>query len=224
MARRMAGFRIGWRNRIDALWYARAEKQRRLGLGLGDPPAASRLTVNNSISSTASEVGTGSFNEAGSEAKPASLAEIEVGDGADRVGTLLVRMGQLDGVGGVGILSLAPKAVATLMLEESSATLEEMDMETNSTKVQTSVVDDVLVLSFLVSRARVYGAPMTAEATCYIGAALFGQAGFRSCCSIVIDSHLVLPRTAQGGLDRQQRVFHDLVDANPAALPCRTRE
>lgn len=57
------------------------------------------------------------------------------GDGADRVGTLLVRMGQLDGVGGVGVLSLAPRAVATLVLEESSATLEEMDLETNSTEV-----------------------------------------------------------------------------------------
>lgn len=64
------------------------------------------------------------------------LADAEDGgDGADRVGTLLVRMGQLDGVGGMGLLSLAPKAVATLMLEESSATLEEMDLGTNFTQV-----------------------------------------------------------------------------------------
>lgn len=57
-------------------------------------------------------------------------------EGADRVGTLLVRMGQLDGVGGVGLLSLTPKTVATLVLEESSATVEEMNMETNTTQVQ----------------------------------------------------------------------------------------
>lgn len=66
------------------------------------------------------------------------MDDVDVGDGADRVGTLLVRMGHLDGVGGVGLLSLAPKAVATLMLEESSATLEEMDLETNSTEVKFS--------------------------------------------------------------------------------------
>lgn len=146
MVRRMAGVRIGWRNRIDALWYARAQKQRRLGLGLGDLPAPPRLTVNDSISSTASEGGAGSPSEAAIEAKPASLSEIKGRDGADRVGTLLVRMGQLDGVGGVGVLSLAPKAVATLMLEESSATLEEMDKETNSTKVQASVVGPTMSL------------------------------------------------------------------------------
>lgn len=68
------------------------------------------------------------------EAAETTVVE-EAGDGADRVGTLLVRMGQLDGVGGVGLLSVAPKAIATLMLEESSATLEEMNLETNSTEV-----------------------------------------------------------------------------------------
>lgn len=144
MVRRMAAVRIGWRNRIDALWQARAEKQRRLGLGLGDPPAPPRLTANDSLSSTASEAGTEACSEVGGEAMPAGLTEIEGGDGADRVGTLLVRMGQLDGVGGVGVLSLAPKAVATLMLEESSATLEEMDMETNSTKVQPFVAGSMM--------------------------------------------------------------------------------
>lgn len=75
------------------------------------------------------------LSEADSIEAAETTAVQEAGDGADRVGTLLVRMGQLDGVGGVGLLSLAPKAIATLMLEESSATLEEMDLETNSTEV-----------------------------------------------------------------------------------------
>ncbi|CAM9169048.1 unnamed protein product [Ectocarpus fasciculatus] len=134
-ARRMAFLRVGWRSRIDRLWQARAEKQRRLGLGLGDPPAPPRLTPNDSISFTASEAGLMALSEADSIEAAETTAVQEAGDGADRVGTLLVRMGQLDGVGGVGLLSLAPKAIATLMLEESSATLEEMDLETNSTEV-----------------------------------------------------------------------------------------
>ncbi|CAM9600860.1 unnamed protein product [Ectocarpus sp. 4 AP-2014] len=134
-ARRMAFLRVGWRSRIDKLWQARAEKQRRLGLGVGDPPAPPRLTPNDSISFTASEAGFMGLSEADSNEAAETTVVEEAGDGADRVGTLLVRMGQLDGVGGVGLLSLAPKAIATLMLEESSATLEEMNLETNSTEV-----------------------------------------------------------------------------------------
>lgn len=132
----MALLRVGWRSRIDRLWQARAEKQRRLGLGLGDPPAPPRLTPNDSISFTASEAGFVGLCEADSSNEAAETPAVEeAGDGADRVGTLLVRMGQLDGVGGVGLLSVAPKAIATLVLEESSATLEEMNLETNSTEV-----------------------------------------------------------------------------------------
>lgn len=132
----MAFLRVGWRSRIDRLWQARAEKQRRLGLGLGEPPNPPRLTANDSISFTASEAGIAFSNEIDYDNAAEELADTQDGgDGADRVGTLLVRMGQLDGVGGVGLLSLAPKAVATLMLEESSATLEEMDLETNFTEV-----------------------------------------------------------------------------------------
>eukprot|EP00903_Cladosiphon_okamuranus_P005340 g5337.t1 len=137
-ARRLAFLRVGWRSRIDRLWQARAEKQRRLGLG--EPPNAPRLTTNDSMSFTASEAGLmaceSQCDEFDSENAGEELADAEDGgDGADRVGTLLVRMGQLNGVGGVGLLSLAPKAVATLMLEESSATLEEMDLETSVTEV-----------------------------------------------------------------------------------------
>lgn len=65
---------------------------------------------------------------------------------------------------------------------------------------------------------------MTAEATVTSAVALCGQAGCRSCCSIVLDVHVELPKTAQGGTDRQQHVIHGLLDASPAALPCRTRE
>lgn len=134
-ARRMAVLRVGWRDRIDRLWQARAEKQRRLGLGLGEPPPVPpRLTSGGTISCTASEADSGFSGELSDTAEAAAQEE-GAGDGADRVGTLLVRMGQLDGVGGVGVFSLAPKAVATLMLEESSASLEEMGMETNATKV-----------------------------------------------------------------------------------------
>lgn len=88
------------------------------------------------MSYTASEAGCIVSNDTAGEqpTEPAAGTEDD-GDGADRVGTLLVRMGQLDGVGGVGLLSLAPKAMATLMLEESSATLEEMDLETSVTEV-----------------------------------------------------------------------------------------
>eukprot|EP00752_Nemacystus_decipiens_P001758 g1699.t2 len=137
-SRRMAFLRVAWRSRIDRLWQARAEKQRRLGLGLGleDPPNPPRLTANDSISFTASEMGFAISDEFDYENAADELFDtLDGGDGADRVGTLLVRMGQLDGVGGAGVLSLAPKAVATLMLEESSATLEEMDLETNFTEV-----------------------------------------------------------------------------------------
>lgn len=132
----MSYLRAAWRSKIDKLWQARAEKQRRLGLGLGEPPTPPRLNLNDSVSCTASEAGCIVSNDAAGEqaTEPAAGTE-DGGDGADRVGTLLVRMGQLDGVGGVGLLSLAPKAVATLMLEESSATLEEMDLETNVTEV-----------------------------------------------------------------------------------------
>lgn len=97
------------------------------------------MTPNGSLSYTASEAGLITLGEAVDENLSDAFAEdMGDGDGADRVGTLLVRMGQLNGVGGVGLLSLAPKAVATLMLEESSATLEEMDLETNSTEVYSS--------------------------------------------------------------------------------------
>lgn len=132
----MAFLRVGWRSRIDRLWQARAEKQRRLGLGLGEAPTPPRLTANDSISVTASEAGFMASNEFDFEIAAEDPRDTQdCGDGADRVGTLLVRMGQLDGVGGTRILSLAPKAVATLMLEESSATVEEMDLETNVTEV-----------------------------------------------------------------------------------------
>ncbi|CAM9577211.1 unnamed protein product [Scytosiphon promiscuus] len=135
-ARRMAILRVGWRSKIDRLWQARAEKQRRLGLGMGEPPTPPRLTPNGSLSYTASEAGLLPLGEAmGDNLTETFVEDVADGDGADRVGTLLVRIGQLNGVGGVGLLSLAPKAVATLMLEESSATLEEMDLETNSTEV-----------------------------------------------------------------------------------------
>ena len=144
----MGFLRVGWRSRIDRLWQARAEKQRRLGLGLGEIPAPPRLTLSDSLSFTGSEMGFSMSGEAAAaaaaagETAPESISGMgnddgdeHWGDGADRVGTLLVRMGQLDGITGVGLLSLAPKAVATLMLEESSATLEEMDLETNVTEV-----------------------------------------------------------------------------------------
>lgn len=132
----MSSLRVGWRSRIDKLWQDRAEKQRRLGLGVGEPTTPPRLNLNDSFSCAASEAGSIASNDTAGERTTESAAGMEDGgDGADRVGTLLVRMGQLDGVGGVGLLSLAPKAVATLMLEESSATLEEMDLETNVTEV-----------------------------------------------------------------------------------------
>lgn len=132
----MAFLRVGWRSKIDRLWQARAEKQRRLGLGLGEPPNPPRMTANDSISFTASEAGYMVSDEFDFENAAEEFANIQDGgDGADRVGTLLVRMGQLDGVVGTGVLSLAPKAVATLILEESSASLEEMDLETKLTEV-----------------------------------------------------------------------------------------
>ncbi|CAM9710976.1 unnamed protein product [Pylaiella littoralis] len=142
-ARRMSFLRVGLRTRIDNLWQARAEKQRRLGLGLREPPPAPpSLNFGDSISCAASEAGSVASCDAAREKAPQPVAGTEDGDGdgdggdgADRVGTLLVHMGQLNGVGGVGLLSLVPKAVATLVLEESSATLEEMDLETNVTEV-----------------------------------------------------------------------------------------
>ncbi len=167
--RRMAFLRVGWRSRIDRLWQARAEKQRRLGLGLGLgqglgdlPTTPPRLTANGSLSMTASEMGfsmssparPGEAAAGASETTPGMETEDDDrdgggggGDGADRVGTLLVRMGQLDGITGVGLLSLAPKAVATLLLEESSATIEEMDLETNVTEV--CVGDSFAVCGFI---------------------------------------------------------------------------
>lgn len=48
----------------------------------------------------------------------------------------MVRMGQLDGVEGMGLFSLAPKAVAKVMLEESSASVEDLEMEIAYTKVK----------------------------------------------------------------------------------------
>lgn len=133
----MAARKIARRTTSDKLWHARAEKQRRLGLGNGDllslsAPShhAPARSISTPVSSSESRV-----------SSSAGLFDAEAegglggGDGADRVGTLLVRLGQLHGVGVVGVLSLAPKAVATLMLEESSASIEEMKMETNSTKV-----------------------------------------------------------------------------------------
>lgn len=139
----MSFLRVGLRTRIDNLWQARAEKQRRLGLGLREPPPAPpSLNFGDPISCAASEAGSVASCDAAREKAPQPVAGTEDGDGdgdggdgADRVGTLLVHMGQLDGVGGVGLLSLVPKAVATLVLEESSATLEEMDLETNVTEV-----------------------------------------------------------------------------------------
>ena len=96
----MAFLRVGWRSRIDRLWQARAEKQRRLGLGLGEPPNPPRLMANDSISLTTSEIDS-------ENAAEEPVDTMDGGDGADRVGTLLVRMGQLNGVGGVGLLSLS---------------------------------------------------------------------------------------------------------------------
>lgn len=140
IARRMAALKIARRNSIDRLWHARAEKQRRLGFGVGDPPSTP------SSRATRSDSTPGLTDEAEGSLSAGVVGDVEAelweggggggdGDGADRVGTLLVRLGQLHGVGVVGVLSLAPKAVATLMLEESSASIEEMNMETNATKV-----------------------------------------------------------------------------------------
>lgn len=135
VVRRMAVLRLAWRDRIDELWHARAEKQRRLGLGLADTPLTPPRVRPGASDGTANEGGAAFRGEVGDTETMEGREGGEDGDGADRVGTLLVRMGQLDGAGVVGLLSLTPKAVATLVLEESSATLEEMDMETNSTKV-----------------------------------------------------------------------------------------
>lgn len=134
IARQMAALKIARRNAIDRLWHARAEKQRRLGFGVGDPPSTPSARTARSMSTP------GLANEAGDSLSTGVVGDLEAelageGDGADRVGTLLVRLGQLNGVGVVGVLSLAPKAVATLMLEESSASIEEMNMETTATKV-----------------------------------------------------------------------------------------
>lgn len=177
---------------MDALWQARAEKQRRLGLGPtaaqdtlpqhsplpppvaqhqhgqqqqqqqnlhGFQPAASGADeaggerkiegvllerAQNSMAAAAeASAGAGGGSHGGVDTEVAAgVCGAEDGhylegdgDGADRVGTLLVRMGQLDGVGGVGMFSLAPKAVAKVMLEESSARVEDLEMETAYTKV-----------------------------------------------------------------------------------------
>lgn len=132
----MAVDRIGRRSRIDRLWKARAEKQRRLGLGLGDlPPVSPHVTADGSAPCSTNKAGDGSLEESG-EIEGPSKQDDGGGDGADCVGTLLVRLGQLVGVGGMGVFSLAPNAVATLMLEETSASVEEMDMEVNTSNVR----------------------------------------------------------------------------------------
>ena len=134
----MASRKIARRTTTDRLWHARAEKQRRLGLGSADLLSLSTPSfgIDPRSSSTIISVGeAGNPNSSGGVADAEAEGGVGGGDGADRVGTLLVRLGQLHGVGVVGVLSLAPKAVATLMLEESSASIEEMQMETNSTKV-----------------------------------------------------------------------------------------
>lgn len=139
-SRGMATLRVGLRHRIDCLWQARAEKQRRLRLGLVDLPSTSPRSTAFSLS----DVNSTSPSEYG-ETLTTDTSRMPQGENitedADHVGTLLVRMGQLDGVGGVGLLSLTPKAVATLVLEESSASVEEMNMETNTTKVQAVVLE-----------------------------------------------------------------------------------
>lgn len=149
IVRCMAALRVESRTRLDGHWRARAEKQRRLGLGLGlgldDPPPTPSLSTQGSgvTSFSASENEAGVSRETGGVNK--GFVDEGDGDGADRVGTLLVRMGQLNGIGGVGLLSLAPKAIATLTLEESSASLEAMDMEVKFTRVRLICKRNVLV-------------------------------------------------------------------------------
>lgn len=148
-SRGMAILRVGLRHRIDCLWQARAEKQRRLRLGLVDHPLASPRSIASSLSDV-SEWG----ERLGTPNVPPGENSTE--EGADRVGTLLVRMGQLDGVGGVGLLSLTPKAVATLVLEESSATVEEMNMETSTTQVQAvPIVGTILLYDYHIGISKV---------------------------------------------------------------------
>lgn len=145
-ARRMAAIRVMSRRRNDALWRARAEKQLRLGLGFSDSIRPLKMSALDSISELRCEEDDDRGKQEHCKMEGAVEKDFRVGteleledterDEADRVGTLLVRIGQLHGVGGVGMFSLAPNAIATLALEESSASIKDMDMETVSSKVR----------------------------------------------------------------------------------------
>lgn len=132
--RRMAAVRVELRSRTDDLWQARAAKQRRLGLDQLDTlTSTTRGSLSHVEGGGEESGGQAASNGFGGGVEALGMEEGGGGDGADRVGTLLVRMGRLDGVEGVGLFN--PNAVATLMLEESSASVEEMEMEKACTKV-----------------------------------------------------------------------------------------
>lgn len=156
-ARQMAVARVSYRSKTDALWHLRAEKQRRLGLdntipshslpppisraGSGTDDAVDKNRSDMASSQELQDLGDGRGAGEGLDTRgdlDVMSGLLDGGNEADRVGTLLVRMGQLEDLGSMGSFAFVPNAVATLLVEESSASLEQMEMETVYTKVRSA--------------------------------------------------------------------------------------
>ncbi|CAM9976220.1 unnamed protein product, partial [Discosporangium mesarthrocarpum] len=133
-ARVLARSRASWTRRMDDIHQRRAEKQRRLGLGAGAVEVGSGAKAG-VRAQVGVQGGAGGSEREQEQGQGAGVVE-DVMSAAEWVGTLLVRVDQLHGVDRRGgILSLAPDAVATLTLEESHASVEEV--ETVRTRVAT---------------------------------------------------------------------------------------